>query len=332
VRHLDTYWQDLNPVALSLLPLAGLFYLLAGLRRRLYRHAWLASIRLPVPVLVVGNVRVGGSGKSPLVAALALNLKARGWRPGIIARGYGGHARHWPQPVHAKSDPWLLGDEPVMLAQLTGCPLWVGPDRVAAAQALLAENDCDLILSDDGLQHYRLQRDLEIALIDGQRRHGNGLPLPAGPLREPLSRLEQVDWRITKGPAAPGEIPMALSLGQARALVDEQRQRPLRDFIGQPVHALAGIAHPQSFFQLLRAQGLQLIEHPLADHYSFSAKDICFDDQAPVLMTHKDAVKCRALADERHWYLPLQAQLDEGFVAELEQALIHLKTHQPQPC
>ncbi|QFY90474.1 tetraacyldisaccharide 4'-kinase [Magnetovirga frankeli] len=321
MRQLDTYWQDLNPVALSLLPLAGLFFLLLKLRRGLYRRGWLNSVRLPVPVLVVGNIRVGGSGKSPLVAALALALKARGWRPGIIARGYGGRARQWPQAVHAGSDPGLLGDEPVMLAQLTGCPLWVGPDRVAAAQALLAENDCDLILSDDGLQHYRLRRDLEIALIDGQRRHGNGLLLPAGPLREPLSRLDQVDWRLTKGRAGPGEMALELGLGDAVGLSDPQRRRPLGQWVGQSVHALAGIAHPESFFGLLRRQGLRPITHPFADHHAFKAADIRFDDDKPVLMTHKDAVKCQGLADQRHWYVPLQARLPAAFIHQVDLAL-----------
>lgn len=321
MHRLDQYGQSVTLVSLLLLPLAGLFGLISGLRRWCYRRGLLPSVRLSVPVIVIGNIRVGGSGKSPLVSWLAGQLRQHGHKPGIIARGHGGRAASWPQRVTAASDPAQVGDEPVMLAQQTGCPVWVGPDRVAAAQALLAEQECDLLITDDGLQHYRLQRDLEIALIDGDRRHGNGLLLPAGPLREPVSRLCSVDWRIAKGKAAPGEIAMALALGDAISLTEPDRSRPLAEFLGQPVHALAGIGHPDSFFCLLKAQGLQLIEHPFADHHAFGPADIVFDDDKAVLMTHKDAVKCRSIANRQHWYVPLHAHLPQTFIAEVERTL-----------
>ncbi|MBF0255658.1 MAG: tetraacyldisaccharide 4'-kinase [Gammaproteobacteria bacterium] len=336
---LDHYWYSLNPVSLALLPLAGLFWLLAGLRRQLYRLGLLRSVRLPRPVIVVGNISVGGSGKSPLVIALARHLQALGYRPGIISRGHGGRASHWPQPVHADSDPLLLGDEPVMIAEQTGCPVWVGPDRVAAAQALLAQQPCDLLISDDGLQHYRLQRDLEIALIDGTRRFGNGLPLPAGPLREPPSRLTRVDWCLVKGRAGVGEagldlaldLALDLHLGEAINLQDPSRRLPLSQFIGSPVHAIAGIGHPESFFALLRQQGLELIEHAFDDHHPFQAADLAFGGEIPLLMTAKDGVKCRPLAQPWHWVVPLQASLPPAFTQALEARLAELCAAYPSP-
>jgi tetraacyldisaccharide 4'-kinase len=317
-------WQGITPLSIALLPLSGLFWLLLQLRLGLYRIGLLRSDRLPVPVLVVGNISVGGSGKSPLVIWLAQRLSERGFRVGILSRGYGGKGTTWPCAVQPDSDPALVGDEPVMIAQASGCPLFVGPDRLAAGRALLEQHPCDLLLCDDGLQHYRLERDLEIAVIDGQRRHGNGFLLPAGPLREPVSRLDRVQWRVAKGRAAPGEILMQVHLGQAVSLIDPGRRRPLDSFRGQPLHALAGIGHPASFFELLRAQGLELIEHPRADHQPFRPGELDFGDERPVLMTWKDAVKCRHLADERHWYLPLEAELPQAFLDEVVEGLAAL--------
>lgn len=322
LKFITQLWQRPTPLSLALLPVSGLFWLLIWLRHGFYRLGLLSSGRLPVPVLVVGNISVGGSGKSPLVIWLAQRLSERGFRVGILSRGYGGQARTWPRAVQPDSDPALVGDEPVMIAQASGCPLFVGPDRVAAGQALLEQHPCDVLLCDDGLQHYRLQRDLEIAVIEGERRHGNGFLLPAGPLREPVSRLDRVQWRVAKGRAGPGEVLMQLRLGQAVSLIAPERRQPLEAFLGQPVHALAGIGHPASFFELLRAQGLELIEHPRADHQPFRPGELDFGDERPVLMTWKDAVKCRHLADERHWYLPLKAELPQAFLDEVVDALM----------
>lgn len=321
MNFLTERWQGINALTLSLLPLSGLFWLLMRLRLSFYRLGLLTSQSLPVPVLVVGNISVGGSGKSPLVICLAKQLRAEGFNVGILSRGYGGQSKTWPLEVLLDSDPLLVGDEPLMIAQRTGCPLFVGPDRYAAGLALLKKHPCDLLLCDDGLQHYRLQRDLEIAVIDGERRHGNGFLLPAGPLREPVSRLNKVNWRVAKGMAGPGEVLMQYRLGAAVSLANPAEQRPLASFKGTQIHALAGIGHPQSFFDQLRAEGLDVIEHPLADHHAFQKPDIDFEDELPVLMTQKDAVKCRHLADERHWYLPLEAELPQEFLQQVVTAI-----------
>ena len=198
-----------------------------------------------------------------------------------------------------------------MLAQRCHAPMAVAPDRVAAGRALLEHADCDIIISDDGMQHYALGRDVEIAVVDGVRRFGNGYCLPAGPLREPLRRLAQVDLVVSNGTAGPREYAMSLQPGALRNLRLEGRSKPLEQLAGQQVHAIAGIGHPARFFTLLAKQGLQVIEHPFADHHPYRAADIHFDDELPVLMTEKDAVKCRAFATERHWYLPVDARLDE---------------------
>lgn len=220
------------------------------LRRQAYRQGWWRSVRMPVPVIVVGNITAGGSGKTPLVIWLAEWLQANGWRPGIVSRGYGGLAAHWPQPVRADSDPRLVGDEPVLTVQRTACPMMVGPDRVAAARALLQEHDCNIIISDDGMQHYCLQRDIEIAVLDGSRRLGNGFCLPAGPLREPASRLAEVDLRVANGVAKECEQQMLLQPQVVQRLHDGDSQS-LEFFRGQTVHAVAGIGNPARFFSAI---------------------------------------------------------------------------------
>ena len=304
-----------------LLPLAALFCALALLRRRLYAKGWLRSAHPGVPVILVGNITVGGSGKTPLVIWLAQWLQQRGHSPGIISRGYGGRASAWPQPVSADSDPRQVGDEPVLLARRTGCPVWVGPRRSEAARALLNQHHCDCLIADDGLQHYALRRNLEIAVVDGERRLGNGLCLPAGPLREPPARLRQVDLVVAKGKAAPGEFPMRLRQGRVVNLADPARSQTLADFRGGPVHALAGIGNPEGFFRWLEGAGLQLIRHPFPDHHPFSPADISPPDQRPVLMTEKDGVKCRPFATDRHWVVGVEAELPPEFGQRLQQLL-----------
>lgn len=316
MRRLDHYWYSLNPVAIVLLPLAALFCLLSWLRRLAYRHGLIASHTLPVPVIVVGNITVGGSGKTPLVIWLANYLQARGLRPGIISRGYGGQAAQWPQPVDADSDPRLVGDEPVLIARRTRCPLWVGPDRVAAARALLRAHNCNVLISDDGLQHYRMRRNVEIAVIDGARRFGNGFCLPAGPLRERPARLRTVDLRVVNGAAMADEHAMQLQVDEVYSL-HNRVNISLDSFVGRRVHALAGIGNPARFFQLLRDRGIEVEEHAFPDHYRYSAADLQFADDLPVLMTEKDAVKCRMFTNESMWAVRVSAQLPEAFGDEV---------------
>lgn len=295
------------------MPLSWLFSLLVQLRRLCYRTGLLKVHSISVPVIVVGNITVGGSGKTPLVIRLAEFLKQAGYRPGIVSRGYGGKSAHWPQPVLAESDTAMVGDEPVLIARRTGCPMRVGPDRVAAVQSLIADEQVDLIISDDGMQHYRLGRDIEIAVIDGQRRFGNGLCLPAGPLREPVGRLRSVDMIVCNGEGVqPGEYRMELELQQAVSLADEKTVW-LSSFAGKKLHAIAGIGHPLRFFDALRRCGIDIIEHPFPDHYPFRQSDIDFGDEKPVLMTEKDGVKCIKLATGREWQVPVETRLPDAF-------------------
>ncbi len=326
----DSVWSSLNPLSLLLLPLAAVFALVAGARRLFYRTGMLRARHFDIPVIVVGNITVGGTGKTPLVIWLDTQLRQQGWHPGIVSRGYGGGARHWPQQVRADSDPAAVGDEAVMLAARTGCPMCVGPDRPAAVEALLQYTDVDIVISDDGLQHYALARDLEIAVIDGERRLGNGLLLPAGPLREPRSRLERVDMVVVNGRSEEGEFAMSLSQPTLRGLHDD-RPATLDDFAEQEVHAVAGIGNPQRFFDLLQRSGMRITPHPFPDHHAFRARDLVFSPDLPVLMTEKDAVKCRRLPCKRCWVVHVDAQPDASFVHRLNTALKEMTDGQKAP-
>ena len=326
--HPPAHWYRPSPAAWYWQIPSALFAYLVRLRRTLYQRGWLRSERLPVPVIIVGNLNVGGTGKTPLVLWLAQQLRAAGYQPGVISRGYGGRARQWPQAVLADSDAALIGDEPLLLAQHLAGPLWVGPDRVAAGRALLAAHpECDVLISDDGLQHYRLQRDLELVVIDGERRFGNQQLLPAGPLREPLSRLHEVDFRICNGgvPQA-GEWLMQLQPSALlHAVNHQQAPQALSAWRGRLAHAVAGIGHPERFFQQLRQAGIQVLARPFPDHHRFQASDFAFAAPLPVIMTEKDAVKCRAWAGADVWYLPVTAQLSpELFAAILARLPSHL--------
>ncbi len=314
------FWQKRSGRALLLSPLSLLFGLLASLRRALYRMRVLCAVRLPVPVIVVGNIAVGGSGKTPTVDWLVRQLRAAGWSPGIVSRGYGGTVEGIGL-VSADSDPSLCGDEPVLLARLTRCPVAIGRDRPAAAQALLAAHpECDLIVSDDGMQHYRLARDVEIAVVD-QATLGNCRLLPAGPLREPLGRLRSVDLVIAHGALS---LPVSAAIGSvavASMVLEGASFRSLRRpddtcqasaFRGQRVHALAGIGRPERFFDQLRAMGLDVVEHPFPDHHRFSAADLDFAPDEAKLMTSKDAVKCAPFAPDNAWEFPVQASIGSG--------------------
>lgn len=307
-------------LTLVLLPVSWLFCAVVRLRRLAYRLRLPSRGRLPVPVVVIGNLTVGGTGKTPLVIWTAEFLKQHGYTPGIVSRGYGGRAKRWPQQVRGDSDPSVVGDEAVLIAGRTGCPMAVGPDRVAAARALLAHSDCDVILSDDGLQHYALRRDVEIAVIDGMRRFGNRRCLPAGPLREPLSRLASVDLLVSNGAAAAREYAMRYRGRQLRRLLDGE-ECELKSFDRRSVHAVAGIGNPEAFFVRLTQAGLRVIPHAFADHHAYRPEDLAFEDEKPVIMTEKDAVKCRRFAAPQHWYLPVAAELDPAFGKALLQRL-----------
>ena len=298
---------DPNP---WLRPLSGLFAGIVALRRRAYAKGFRRTTRLPVPVIVVGNLTVGGTGKTPLVIAVTDMLARAGYRPGIISRGYGGRRLAEPMAVGAQSDPREVGDEPLLIARRTGRPVAVFPARVRAARLLLETTDCNIIVADDGLQHYAMARDLEIAVVDGVRRFGNGACLPAGPLREPPKRLAGVDFVVCQGGGAePGEYAMVLEGAEAVSLLDESRRKPLADFAGMPCRALAGIGNPGRFFAHLEAAGLAIDAKPYPDHHPFVREDVWPDGDVPVLMTEKDAVKCHPFAGPQHWYVPVTAKL-----------------------
>lgn len=310
--YIVNYWYSNHPTRWLLTPLSGLFRLAVAIRRWAYTYGLLRTQTLPAPVLVIGNLTLGGTGKTPLVIWLAQFLRDHGYRPGIITRGYGGQTQNYPQWIHPTSDPHLAGDEAVLLSQRTACPIVVGPDRVAAAQALLAHMDCNVLLSDDGLQHYALGRNVEILVIDGRRRFGNGHCLPAGPLREPLSRLQSVDLVVINGGAQEGKFTMRLQLQEARRLKGGEIY-PLKKFPHPTVHGVAGIGDPERFFIQLREQGLTIYPHPFPDHHCFQPEDLAFEDGHPVLMTEKDAVKCTRFARDHYWCVPIDACLPASF-------------------
>ena len=316
-RWAEDIWYKDPFIGAWLMPLGFLFSDAARFRRFLYRIGLLKTHKLPVPVIVVGNITVGGTGKTPLIIWMARLLKEAGYRPGIISRGYGGRAEQWPQWVDSNSDAAVVGDEALLIARQTSCPMAVGPLRVDSARLLLERSDCNVILSDDGLQHYALARDIEIAVIDGERRFGNGYCLPAGPLREPINRLESVDFKVVNGtPYEDKEIAMQLVGDQAVNLVNGQH-KPLAEFRDVECHAVAGIGNPERFFSLLAQAGLSCKTHSFPDHYPFQPGDIVFNDDAPVLMTEKDAVKCNAFAGQQHWAVPVTAELSPGFSEQL---------------
>lgn len=308
-QYANQVWYRRNhPASLLLAPFGWLFAGLVRLRRLGYVSGTLRTTKLRCPVVVVGNITVGGTGKTPLAAWLARLMLDQGLSPGLVCRGYGGAAKVWPQQVRPDSDPVVVGDESVLLARLSGCPVAAGPNRVAAAQALLDHTNCDIVISDDGLQHLPLARDIEIAVVDGVRRHGNGRCLPAGPLREPISRLDSVDVIVANDGAKRGEFEMKLLPTCLRNLSDDRLEQTLDSLRGARVHVICGIGNPSRFFRLIESYGIEVVSHEYPDHYHFSAKDLRFEDELPVLMTEKDAVKCRRFAQSWHWYLPMVVQ------------------------
>jgi tetraacyldisaccharide 4'-kinase len=308
---LERQWYRITPLHILLIPVSLLFGLLSAIRRFFYRTHILSSEKLPVPVIVAGNISVGGSGKTPLTLWLAQQLCGEGWHPGIVSRGYRGKTS-FPRAVTPTDSADSVGDEPLLMAQRHVCPVWIGKDRAAAAQALLqAHPECDVILSDDGLQHYRLRRDFEIVVVDGVRRFGNGLLLPAGPLREPPSRLKNVDAIvINNGEARDAEYRMQLVGSVFHNLLNPGTVIRPQDLQGLRLHAIAGIGHPQRFFEHLFSLGLEIRPHPFPDHYRFIPDDLAFAEADAILMTEKDAVKCASFATEKYWVLRVDAQID----------------------
>lgn len=319
---LQRRWYQRRPAPLLLRPLAALFRSVAASRRQKHSAtAWKA----PVPVVVIGNITVGGTGKTPLVVTLLEQLQAAGLNPAVISRGYGGSVSG-PLVLQGHS-PEEVGDEPVLIAQRTGCPVAIGSERIEVIQTLLAAYpSIDVILSDDGLQHYRMARDIECVVIDGARGLGNMACLPAGPLRELPERLEEVDHLVING-ELDYQLPehldltkvsmtsMTLRANDAMNMLTGER-RPLSAFAGQTVHAVAGIGNPERFFDTLYANQINPRAHPFADHHPYSAAELSFGDDFPVLMTEKDAVKCVEFAEADWWYVPVDAVLD-GPLSEL---------------
>lgn len=325
-RWLQRQWFEQRrpvPALWLLLPLHGVFIFLAWLKRMSTRPQ-----RLPVPVIVVGNITVGGAGKTPLTLWLAEQLQVRGWRPGLVSRGYGAEITE-ARPVLADSLPQQVGDEPLLLARRSGLPVWVGRDRVAAGRALLAaQPEVNVILCDDGLQHYRLARDVELAVFDG-RGAGNGWRLPLGPLREPLSRLVAVDavigndLPVARNPAPVGVLQFPMSL-QARSFyrLDVPGATCLAaDLQGKKLFALAGIGDPGRFFRTLQGLGLCFTAQPFADHHVYTVADLAFAKEGVLLMTEKDAVKCAGLLAGETWVLPVAAELSPALIDLIEEKL-----------
>jgi len=305
------FWSRRGAIAWLLWPVSLVFRVLVFGRRVLYGMRLLKSVHPGIPVIVVGNLTVGGSGKTPLVIWIAEFLKANGWAPGIVSRGYGANISE-PRAATVASTAAEVGDEPILLSRRSGCPVWVGADRVRVAALLrAAHEDVNVLILDDGLQHYAMRRDLEIAVVDA-RGFGNGFPLPAGPLREPQARLRGVDAVVSHESPIKG-FAMRLDGDTVHRMIDARERQPLKAFAGQRVHAVAGIGDPNRFFLHLGKAGIKVLPHPFPDHHPFTPKDLEFGDQLPVLLTEKDAVKLRSVAQPHWWVLPVSAQLDPAF-------------------
>jgi tetraacyldisaccharide 4'-kinase len=302
---LNVWYGDDRLGKYLLLPLTGIFCVLAAFQRWRDKRQ---QVKHPVPVIVVGNIAVGGTGKTPLVIWLVERLREAGYTPGVVSRGFGGggHTRR----CAPTDNPAEVGDEPLLIVQRTHAPLVVSRHRNQAITALLQQHACDIIIADDGLQHYRMGRDVEICVVDGQRRFGNGYCLPAGPLREPVSRLETCDFVVINGETMQMQGNTLLSLAGSESKL-------LAELAGQTVHVVTGIGNPQRFIATLEQASLRVLPHTYPDHHAFNGEELRFSDGFPVLMTEKDAVKCRQYAAPNCWYLPIRAVLDESFAQAL---------------
>ena len=305
-------WYRRGLLAWLLWPASLLFGLAVLFRRILFFLRILKSSHPGIPVVIVGNITAGGSGKTPLTLWIAELLRAKGWSPGIVSRGYGAKIEI-PRAATIAAEPQEVGDEPIILSRRSGCPVWVGEDRVQVAAILRREEPkVDVLILDDGLQHYRMRRDLEICVVDA-RGVGNGFFQPAGPLREAQWRLRTVDAVVAHGFSKPGFYAMSLDGEELHRMTDARDRKPVAAFAGQKVHAVAGIGDPNRFFLHLARYGLKPVPHPFPDHHAFKPRDLEFGDEAPVLMTEKDAVKLRHAARPNWWVLPVTAKLDPAF-------------------
>lgn len=318
---LDRVWYGGHWLSVALAPVGWCYAGMVWLRRVAYLGGLLPSRNLPVPVIVVGNLTVGGTGKTPLVIWLVEFLKSQGWRPAVVSRGYGGRMSRHPQQVRPDSSPEMVGDEPVLIAQRTRCPVAVSARRALAAEEIIRHTDCNIIVCDDGLQHLALARDIEIAVVDGDRRFGNGRCLPAGPLRDLPGRMRDVDLIVANGKAARSEFLMEYHALPLRQLRDGGRTMDIAALRGREVHAVAGIGNPARYFSFLRAHEIHIIKHEFPDHYPFRPVDLDFGDDLPVVMTEKDAVKCREFAADDWWYLPVEARLPNALEHRLRTLL-----------
>lgn len=316
-------WYKKRWYCYLLWPLSLVFCLVAKCRR-----IKLSKAEKPhdLPVIVVGNISVGGTGKTPLTIHLIYLLRKAGYNPGVISRGYGGSSNTYPRDVDDNSYASVVGDEAIVIFQRTKAPMVVDPDRNrGVAQLMLHHPNVDLIIADDGLQHYQLARDIEIVVVDGVRRLGNEMLLPAGPLREPPARLKEVDFVITNGNALEGEYSMRLKPKQLININQPIMSKPISDFTGERIHAVAGIGNPQRFFNVLTKLGCDVMCHSYPDHYAYRPTDLNFGDNMPLIMTEKDMVKCREFAQDNWWYLTVDTCCDEEFEQQLLTQLTHLK-------
>ena len=328
MKSLEHYWYESSVpailIACILLPLSGLYCLITIFRRKLYQLNIKKSFATQVPVVVVGNIVVGGSGKTPLLISLCEYVSRKGFRPGVVSRGYGGSVTGIKQ-VLSDDMAEQIGDEPLMIFQRTNVPVVVGADRVSAINYLLANNQCDIVFSDDGLQHYRMRRDFEIAVIDAVRKFGNGFCLPAGPLREPVSRLKEVDLVVYNGSNTNSdEYSYRLQIMGIKQL-NGNANRPLSSFAKKlSIHAVAGIGHPARFFNQLTKSGLNIIEHAFQDHHKYQQGDFSGWHTGCIIMTEKDAVKCRHLNLPDAWVVIVDVELSTALEAQLDLKLLAL--------
>lgn len=318
LKKIEDAWYTEMYISSWLMPISMFYVDAVRLRRFCYRIGILKKYRLPVPVIIVGNLTVGGTGKTPFVIWLVELLIQQGYKPGVISRGYKGNANANPQLVTANSDVSLVGDEAFLISKRCACPVAISVKRVDAAKLLLSQYDCNIIISDDGLQHYALQRDIEILIVDGQRRFGNGYCLPVGPLREPPERKEEVDLIVVNTPTEleENEFAMYYEGGELINMVNDQ-PKLLSEFKNLNCHAVAGLGNPSRFFIQLEKAGLHVNKHAYPDHHPFIQTDLSFKDDLPVIMTEKDAVKCKAFAKINFWYLPINANLPLAFSEKL---------------
>jgi len=326
MKRIDYYWNSVNYISILLWPLSLVFFCLSEIRKQLYTLNLLSSYRAPVPVIVVGNITVGGTGKTPFIIELVKQLQQQGKNPAVISRGYGGRSQHWPLVVNDQTNAAQVGDEPQLIFQRTKCPVVVGPNRKEDIELILEKFKCDVILSDDGLQHYALQRDVEICIVDAIKRFGNGWFIPAGPMRESPDRLNTVDLVLyndgeDKLPSFKMTPTMCLPVAH-----DNLASVELNDFAGKTVHAIAGIGHPQRFFSMLKQHNINVIPHAYADHHRYQLSDLIFDDEFSVLMTEKDAVKCSDLVLGDHWSVPIVISLSDSAQQKVNQ-IIDLVLH-----